>query len=161
MGLELPPGRQVATDVALGQFEQERPQRFLDLVECLDADGVERGESAAGQNLVESVQALEGVLFVGAQVAERVEGDSRVVTPIGQHSQGGLLGHDPRGQEQGPLLAEQLRHVAFELLDHAAVTVDVEGRVGRNLLEQRGGAARSVAAEEAVALGGESGERGQ
>lgn len=109
-------------------------------------------EARARENLVQTMQARESVLFVAAQVAQGVERDRRQVPAIGVNTQCGLLSQDARGKEECGLLTQQVRNFLFELGDYTTFAVAVRHGVARNLIEEARNRPLSVTGQVSVAL---------
>ena len=84
--------------------------------------------------------------------------DGGAVLAICKYPQRCLLGHDPRGQKEGRLFAEQGRDLGLEFGDDTAVAIKIHLGVIRNLCEQGGDGAWPITHEVPITLLGKLGE---
>ena len=147
------PGRQLATDLALRQLQQQRGQRFG---HPLQVGQGEQPVALTDRTADQLMQPGVGLLLVAAQVAGRVPGHGAAGATVGVHPQRGALGHRPAGQEHRGGLAQQLGDLALQVGHHAAVAVHVGLDVRAIVASRSAGRDVAVAVQESCAAGAES-----
>jgi hypothetical protein len=110
------PGGELAPEVALGKFEQERRRPLGHLLQVIDG---EQPRGLADSLPMQPVEASVAIGLVVGEVAEGVPQDGPRIPPVGMDAQSDLLAHGPRRQEHRGGLAQHFGHLAFQLPDHA------------------------------------------
>ena len=134
LGDEVVPLREEPARLALRELEQERRDRLVDRLEVLEPDQPVR---VADDPRAEAVQVLVRALLVELEMACRVERDGADSAPVAPDPERDRLGHGAARQEDGGLLAEELRDPLLDALGALAAAVVICPLLGARRLRQR------------------------
>ena len=134
LGDEVVPLREEPARLALRELEQERGDRLVDRLEVLEPDQPVR---VADDPRAEAVQVLVRALLVELEMACRVERDGADSAPVAPDPERDRLGHRAARQEDGGLLAEELRDPLLDALGALAAAVVIRPLLGARRLRQR------------------------
>jgi hypothetical protein len=148
-------GGQLAAEVSLRQFEQQRGDRLGDRLEIVEGD---QPGQLADRAPDQAVHAGETLVLVPGDVTVGMPQHRAGAAGVGVHAQDGGLGHGAAGQEDGGRLAEQLGDLTLEIGDDAALAVEVGLDVVADRGDHLGRAAETVAEEGVSACGAARGD---